>query len=761
MGPRTKVDELHSRENQPRARDFAKSASKSIFALCQVNTTYVRTMARETTRPDVAIFIDFENIYVSVHEKLDESPDFESIMDRCSELGRVIIARAYADWYRYPRITSSLYANGIEPIYVPTYYYDKEVGRTGRAIKNSVDMNLCIDAMKTLFLNSNVEKFVLITGDRDFIPLVNSIRQLGKEVIIIGIGGAASSHLAQSADEFILYEQIVGKNVPADTSSPKLRVVQPNTTVSATSVREPAVADPPPSAPPSDATGNAAAETEPNIYDVLVEAVHLVRERGYIPTLGSLKQVVKELMGGEFKESRYKDLDGRSFSKFKDFVLDAERRGKVQIYTNGTVSEVFLPGEDAQKLSLFAEQREGVLRPEVRTPTSIAAEVGKHRPSLVPLSSLPPASPPPSPSSTSSPARSRRRRRPRSQSSRSREAAPAAMVRDPGAMPGGEICPDYPTDHLFGESLLTDEVSRPCASPLTLEAACEAPQVSGPPLADEAAVEGERALLDSTLLCTTEEQDTSTFTTDPMFGEGYFLPDAIQPDEELLSTFVREKETVSSGESLLPWSDDEVELLNAREEQRLSQMIESLRGEREDQEPVLPLSLIEAGMSDEAPDPLTPVIPSLECHSRDHGSPEATGPATCASEPLSEVLTSDVVGEMGTADRDALPSGGPGASEGQSAESAGSRSIGDEGTLVHFTEDEWQAFRTMMQSFEKPASFGQIFDALRGLRQKQLVVRTNEQLRSMINHAIDRGMLERVERGRRMYYVLAEQTQEA
>ncbi len=168
-------------------------------------------MPNDSQRPDVAVFIDFENVYVSVRDKLDANPNFEMIMDRCEDLGRVVIARAYADWYRYPRVTSALYANGIEPMYVPTYYYDRDLGRTGRAIKNSVDMNLCIDAMKTLFTNPNIAKFVLATGDRDFIPLVNSIRQQGKEVIVIGIGGAASSHLAQSADEFIFYESLVGK----------------------------------------------------------------------------------------------------------------------------------------------------------------------------------------------------------------------------------------------------------------------------------------------------------------------------------------------------------------------------------------------------------------------------------------------------------------------------------------------------------------------------------------------------------------------
>ncbi len=161
-----------------------------------------------SSRADVAVFVDFENIYVSVREKFDATPNFELIMDRCEDFGRIVLARAYADWYRYPRVTSALFANGVEPMYVPTYYYDREVGRTGRPIKNSVDIHLCIEAMRTLYTQAHISKFVLVTGDRDFIPLVNAIRQNGKDVIVIGIGGAASAHLAQSADEFLFYEQI-------------------------------------------------------------------------------------------------------------------------------------------------------------------------------------------------------------------------------------------------------------------------------------------------------------------------------------------------------------------------------------------------------------------------------------------------------------------------------------------------------------------------------------------------------------------------
>ncbi|MCX6014982.1 MAG: NYN domain-containing protein [Chloroflexales bacterium] len=338
----------------------------------------------EQIRKDVAVFIDFENVYVSVRDKLDANPNFEIIMDRCNELGRVILARAYADWYRYPRITSALYANNIEPMYVPTYYYDKDAGRTGRPIKNSVDMNLCIDAMRTLFTVPNISTFVLVTGDRDFIPLVNSIRQQGKDVIIIGVGGAASSHLAQSADEFIFYEQLIGKTLPMVAATPSGR------RISDVDDFERPVERPPERITPRDrSTARATAITktpklaeqpvvfnEELAFELLVKAVLEARNRNMMTAFGSLKVLMKEMSGGDFREQQINDGNGRPLERFKDFIHEAARRGKILISSDGVVNEVFLPGEDPRKLSQFtlAGDASGERNPDELPATAIESD---------------------------------------------------------------------------------------------------------------------------------------------------------------------------------------------------------------------------------------------------------------------------------------------------------------------------------------------------------------------------------------------------
>jgi hypothetical protein len=168
---------------------------------------------------------------------------------------------------------------------------------------------MVIDAMRILYTHDNIDTFVFVTGDRDFIPLMNAIRQYGKECIVIGVAEAASSHLAQSADEFHFYHQLSDDVVPQNSTQ-----------------------DP---------------------YEAIVKAIELARERGNEPTFATIKLLMQEIMGS-FDQSKYKNKDGRHFSKFKDFVREAERRGKIQLFSSGTVNMVLLPGEQPQDVSDLA-----------------------------------------------------------------------------------------------------------------------------------------------------------------------------------------------------------------------------------------------------------------------------------------------------------------------------------------------------------------------------------------------------------------------
>jgi hypothetical protein len=566
-------------------------------------------------------------------------------------------------------VTSALYANAIEPIYVATYYYDKDLGRTGRAIKNSVDMNLCIDAMKTLFTNTNISKFVLVTGDRDFIPLVNSIRQQGKEVYIIGIGGAASTHLAQSADEFVFYEQLIGRQPGGSAAATAIanRATELNRGIEV--VYEPVV----PVVPPPPAVHVApVAPAEPDIYTVLIEAIHLVRKRGYVSTLGSIKLVMKELMGGDFKESRYRDLNGRPFAKFKDFVMDAEKRGKVQIFTNGTVNEVFLPGEDPYKLSQFAAALSEEVPPvEPVLDTTVLTNGRKEREAArAEVAAAEPAATPVG--------RRRRRRSRRGQ--------------------GGVQSPADGTD-LNGVD----------------EADLEEPDYT-PPLDDFAAIPSEDELV---ALDALDEPGDLGFDDDLPFDlDSNGLPADLLAEEGAL-----EETAAALGLVDIPDLPPDDEAWDAA---------------------ASAVAAANAPPADEVWDAAAVVVAPPADEAWDAAASAVAADSEADAEPLPAVVSE--------ADAEPLPAV---VSEAD-AEPLPAVDEADEELVeqIAFTDQEWAIFSGIMSGFTKAASFQQIFDTLRSQRKERGLVRTNEQLRTMVKQAINSGLLERSGRGKRVYYTL-------
>lgn len=164
----------------------------------------------ESAEPqDVAVFFDFENIVYSTRNCLNLNPDFGVLMDCCRSFGRVVIARAYADWRRHaPTVSSILHAQDIDPVFVPSYQYGRP-GTNNGSIKNSVDMHLCVDAMRVLYRYPHLNVFVLISGDRDFIPLVRALRMEGKMVIGVGVTDTTSIYLGRAVDHFVFYQDLL------------------------------------------------------------------------------------------------------------------------------------------------------------------------------------------------------------------------------------------------------------------------------------------------------------------------------------------------------------------------------------------------------------------------------------------------------------------------------------------------------------------------------------------------------------------------
>jgi uncharacterized protein (TIGR00288 family) len=136
----------------------------------------------------IAVLIDYENVGLDA---------IQGLFDALSDIGRIIIKRAYADWSSSKSPREQLFELGIEPILIY---------RSAKSGKNSSDIRLTIDATELLF-QSTVDTFVIVSSDTDFIPLINKLRSAGKLVIGAGRKETKSSNLVRACDRYFFLGQ--------------------------------------------------------------------------------------------------------------------------------------------------------------------------------------------------------------------------------------------------------------------------------------------------------------------------------------------------------------------------------------------------------------------------------------------------------------------------------------------------------------------------------------------------------------------------
>jgi uncharacterized LabA/DUF88 family protein len=285
---------------------------------------------------DVALFIDWENFKISLAVG-HRTPNVSALKEEVSNHGRVVVAKAYADWVtRAPELRGAsqfindppaLYAAGIEPVYVPTRLaLGSNSTRTTR-VKNSVDVKMTADCIEIAHSYPNIGTYVLVSGDSDFIHVINALRTMGKRVIIIGVSWATSRRFADTVDALILYDQDIDTVVPDEPAAASDARTPP----------EPAAA--------SGGRGPARSSTPAGKQDLaaiiaaIEDIIRTERQAGGTPLLTSIKQRLLR---------RYPDFDEKKvgFSGFKKLMSRVAQEGNIRLITVGLVDWAIMADEE-------------------------------------------------------------------------------------------------------------------------------------------------------------------------------------------------------------------------------------------------------------------------------------------------------------------------------------------------------------------------------------------------------------------------------
>ena len=285
---------------------------------------------------DVALFIDWENFKISLAVG-HRTPNVSALKEEVSNHGRVVVAKAYADWVtRAPELRGAsqfindppaLYAAGIEPVYVPTRLaLGSNSTRTTR-VKNSVDVKMTADCIEIAHSYPNIGTYVLVSGDSDFIHVINALRTMGKRVIIIGVSWATSRRFADTVDALILYDQDIDTVVPDEPAAASDARTPPEP-AAASGGRGPARSSTP-----------AGKQDLAAIISAIEDIIRTERQAGGTPLLTSIKQRLLR---------RYPDFDEKKvgFSGFKKLMSRVAQEGNIRLITVGLVDWAIMADEE-------------------------------------------------------------------------------------------------------------------------------------------------------------------------------------------------------------------------------------------------------------------------------------------------------------------------------------------------------------------------------------------------------------------------------
>jgi len=294
----------------------------------------------------IAVFIDFDNIEIGVKSTLHREFDVAAVLDALKERGEIVTKFAYANWGRQESATRALSEHAVQMV---------QRDPSPRGDKNGADINLALDALEMAFTHDHINAFCIVSGDSDFIALVNKLKQYDKRIFVVGGRAFTSTILQKNCHEFIAYEAMIDDRPRShrqpQQQQPQPQQQQPQPQLEAGQERPPQQERPAQDRPPQERPtqqerqqrqhGRRTALDLTLAMPLVERALGVLERREVRPQLGLLKSTMLQL-DSTFNEKAY---GAGSFTDFveklqkADFVEVSGGEGRYMIRMKGGVSQ--------------------------------------------------------------------------------------------------------------------------------------------------------------------------------------------------------------------------------------------------------------------------------------------------------------------------------------------------------------------------------------------------------------------------------------
>lgn len=152
----------------------------------------------------IGIFVDYPNIVLSLQEYASaQYPDISMVKKYANRLGKIALLKVYGDWNLLNKQRKHLKkVPGTKLINEP--HLNTGTGKK----KDTVDMRMAFDIGLCLEKSPQIDLYILVSGDADFIPVLRQLRIRGKEILIIAEQNSLSWHLKRKFKNIITYQEL-------------------------------------------------------------------------------------------------------------------------------------------------------------------------------------------------------------------------------------------------------------------------------------------------------------------------------------------------------------------------------------------------------------------------------------------------------------------------------------------------------------------------------------------------------------------------
>lgn len=145
----------------------------------------------------VGVFIDTQNLYHSARNLYKARVNFGNVL-KDAVAGRKLV-RAVAYVITTEAGDEKNFFEALTNLGIETKTKDLQIFHTGTK-KGDWDVGLTVDAIK---MAPRLDSVVIISGDGDYVPLVEYLQTIGVQVEVVAFGKSTSGKLLEAVDDFV------------------------------------------------------------------------------------------------------------------------------------------------------------------------------------------------------------------------------------------------------------------------------------------------------------------------------------------------------------------------------------------------------------------------------------------------------------------------------------------------------------------------------------------------------------------------------